>query len=96
MKGASWHRPNDTLGVAAAVNGLSGIHRQFFAAGGLGILGGDGTLSYGLEEVTEAYYDFQVYKSLHCAVDYQFFNHPAFNRDRGPVSVFGLRLHWEF
>ena len=21
--------------------------------------------------------------------------YPAFNRDRGPVSVFGLRLHWK-
>ena len=21
---------------------------------------------------------------------------PAFNRDRGPVSVFAARLHWEF
>jgi len=23
-------------------------------------------------------------------------NHPAFNRDRGPVSIFGGRVHWEF
>jgi hypothetical protein len=21
---------------------------------------------------------------------------PAFNRDRGPVSVFGARVHWSF
>jgi high affinity Mn2+ porin len=33
---------------------------------------------------------------VHVAIDYQFVNHPAFNRDRGPVSVFGARLHWEF
>jgi len=28
------------------------------------------------------------------AVDYQFISNPAFNRDRGPVSAFSLRLHW--
>jgi high affinity Mn2+ porin len=25
--------------------------------------------------------------------DYQFVKNPAYNRDRGPVSIFGLRLH---
>jgi high affinity Mn2+ porin len=29
-------------------------------------------------------------------MDYQFVVNPAFNRDRGPVSVFGTRIHWEF
>jgi high affinity Mn2+ porin len=28
--------------------------------------------------------------------DYQFVNNPAYNRQRGPVSVFALRLHAEF
>jgi high affinity Mn2+ porin len=32
-------------------------------------------------------------KSVHASFDYQFFKNPAFNRDRGPVSVFALRLH---
>ncbi|HWY72884.1 MAG TPA: carbohydrate porin, partial [Burkholderiaceae bacterium] len=34
----------------------------------------------------------------HAAVmaDYQFVVNPAYNRDRGPVSLFGLRLHAEF
>jgi high affinity Mn2+ porin len=29
-------------------------------------------------------------------LDYQFVANPAFNRDRGPVSVLGTRIHWEF
>jgi len=29
-------------------------------------------------------------------LDYQFINNPAYNRDRGPVSVFGVRAHVEF
>jgi high affinity Mn2+ porin len=28
--------------------------------------------------------------------DYQFIVNPAYNRDRGPVSVFGARVHTEF
>lgn len=96
IKGESWNRPNDTIGLAGVLNGLSRLHRDFFATGGVGILAGDGALTYGLEEILETYYDFQVWKTIHVSVDYQFINHPAFNRDRGPVSVFGARLHWSF
>ena len=28
--------------------------------------------------------------------DYQFIANPAYNRDRGPASVFGTRVHAEF
>ena len=96
VKGGSWHRPFDTLGLAGAINGISTIHQEFFEAGGTGILAGDGSLSYGLEGVLETYYDFQIWKTIRAALDYQFVNNPAFNRDRGPVSVFAGRLHWEF
>ncbi len=96
VKGESWNRPNDTIGLAGVLNGLSRVHRDFFAAGGTGILAGDGTLTYGLEEILETYYDFAIWKTVHATLDYQSINHPAFNRDRGPVSVFGARLHWSF
>jgi len=96
VKGESWHRPGDTYGLAGLLNGLSRVHRDFFAAGGIGILAGDGALSYATEEILETYYDIQVWKTIHVTVDYQFINHPAFNRDRGPVSVFSARLHWLF
>jgi hypothetical protein len=39
---------------------------------------------------------YAIWRSLHGALDYQFFTDPAFNQARGPVSVFGARLHWEF
>jgi len=96
IKGEPWHRANDTFGLAGAINAVARTHHEFFAAGGTGILAGDGALSYGLEELLETYYDFQIWKTLHGALDYQYINHPAFNRDRGPVSVFGARLHWSF
>lgn len=96
IKGEFWHRPNDTFGLANAVSGITRVHQEFLAAGGTGILAGDGALNYGLEDAVETYYDFQIWKTLHGALDYQFVVNPAFNKDRGPVSVFSARLHWEF
>lgn len=96
IKGEFWRRPNDTFGIADALNAATKVHQQFFAAGGTGILAGDGALNYGMEEALETYYDVQIWKTVHAAVDYQFIVNPAYNRDRGPVSVFGARLHWEF
>ncbi len=95
VKGDEWQRPGDTFGVAGIVSGASRSNQQFLDAGGLGIEAGDGALTYGSEKVMETYYDFQIWKPVHAAVDYQFISNPAFNRDRGPVSVFGVRLHWE-
>ena len=96
IKGESWRRPNDTFGLAGVLNGISGVHQRFFAAGGAGILAGDGALSYGWEKILETYYDFQIWKAMHGTLDVQFIENPAFNRDRGPVTVLGARLHWEF
>ncbi len=96
LNGELWKRPNDSYGLAGVISGASKIHQQFLEDGGLGILAGDGALNYGLEQELETYYNFQVYKNLHFTADYQFVINPAFNRDRGPVSVFGGRVHWEF
>jgi high affinity Mn2+ porin len=96
IKGESWGRPDDTFGLAGVLNGISHVHQDFFEAGGTGILAGDGALHYGWEKILENYYDFKIWKTIHAAVDYQFITDPAFNRDRGPVSVFGVRVHWEF
>lgn len=96
ISGNPWHRPDDTLGIAGVASGISTHARDFFAAGGTGILAGDGTLNYGWEKVLETYYDFKIWDNLHGALDYQYIVNPAFNRDHGPVSVFAARIHWEF
>jgi high affinity Mn2+ porin len=77
------------------VNGISAVHRQFLAAGGLGITVGDGKLNYGKEEILEAYYSFAMRWGVSVSPDSQFVVNPAYNRDRGPASIFALRLHWE-
>lgn len=96
IKGESWHRPDDTFGLAGLFNGISHVHQEFFADGGTGVLAGDGALTYGWEKILETYYDCALWKTMHAAVDYQYVVDPAFNEDRGPVSVFGARIHWEF
>ena len=78
------------------MNVASRVHRKFFEAGGTGILAGDGALSYRPEEILETYYDLGLPWHVHGTLDYQFVDHPAYNRDRGPVHVFAARLHWEF
>ncbi len=96
IKGEWWGRPDDTFGLAGVANGLSHVHQEFFEAGGTGILAGDGALNYAWEKILKSYYDCKIWRTIHAAVDYQFITDPAFNRDRGPVSVFAARLHWEF
>lgn len=97
INGKRWGRPDDTVGIASVVNGISGAHRAFFNAGGTGILIGDGRLpNYGLEKIIEAYYSYALTSSARVSVDYQFVGNPGYNEDRGPVSVFSTRLHYQF
>jgi high affinity Mn2+ porin len=95
VKGARWHRPDDTVGIAGILSGASREQIAFLKAGGTGILNGDGNLTYASEKVLETYYDFPIGKAARFTLDYQFVGDPAFNSDRGPVSIFGVRLHWE-
>jgi high affinity Mn2+ porin len=96
VKGSFWGRPSDTFGIGGAVNGLSAAHRDFLAAGGLGLLIGDGKLNYSNERIIETYYAYSISKNFTLTADYQFITNPAYNADRGPVHIFAGRLHGEF
>jgi high affinity Mn2+ porin len=96
MKGARWGRHEDTMGIATVINALSRPAREYFSAGGLGILIGDGQMNYGAEKIIEAYYSMRVNPQLNLSFNYQHVNNPAYNRDRGPVSIYGFRIHAEF
>jgi high affinity Mn2+ porin len=94
MSGERWTRPDDHFGAGAVVNRASGAAENFFNAGGLGILVGDGQLPHpGSERLLETYYSFALARGVRLSFDYQFIVNPAYNRDRGPVSVFGVRFH---
>ena len=92
IKGTPWGRPSDTIGIAGALNSISADHSNYLAAGGLGILVGDGALTYGPEAVAEAYYSLRVAKGLYVTADYQFLANPAYNAVRGPAHFFSGRL----
>lgn len=103
LSGLHWQRPDDRLGLAAVVEGLSDVHRAYLAAGGSGFLLGDGRLSYAPEQILEAYYRAQWSWSpegsalrLQLTPDFQYVRNPAFNQDRGPVRFYSLRLHLEY
>jgi high affinity Mn2+ porin len=97
LKGSSWGRKDDVLALAFVGNGLSRDHRDYLAAGGYGFIIGDGRLNYSPEMIAELYYKINAYqKKLWLSPDYQFILHPAYNIDRGPVHVLGIRAHVEF
>lgn len=96
VSGKQWGRDDDTFGIAGVVNGITKVHQAFLNAGGLGILVGDGMLPHpGNEEILETYYSFPVLTSK-VTLDYQLIVNPAYNRDRGPVSVLGVRVHMQY
>lgn len=96
VKGARWSRPADSAGVAVVRNSLSASHRAYLAAGGLGFFVGDGRLAYRPELVAEVFYNLAIGKTSHIGVNWQRIANPAYNRERGPVSVVSVRLHSDF
>lgn len=97
IKGASWDRGDDTVGVAAVTNMLSKAAQRYFAAGGMGILIGDGQLRHpDNENIVETFYTVALTPHLATTLDYQVIVNPAYNSDRGPISVLGVRLHAQF
>jgi high affinity Mn2+ porin len=96
IKGGKWKQPDDVIGAAFIASGISTANQAYLADGGLGILTGDGALTYGPEKNVELYYDHKFSKYFFGTVDYQFVDDPAFNMARGPVpGIFGIRLHFE-
>jgi high affinity Mn2+ porin len=97
LTGKSWGRTDDGLGLAGIVNGISATRERFLNAGGLGILVGDGKLPHpGTEQLVESYYRLGIDAWAQLTFDYQYVINPAFNTDRGPVSIFAVRIHAQF
>jgi high affinity Mn2+ porin len=97
LQGTRWSRAGDTLGFAAILSGISADRERYLNAGGLGILIGDGKLpNPGPEKIIETYYALSVFRYAHLTLDYQYVTNPGYNRDRGPVSIFAVRVHAQF
>lgn len=94
-------RPEDTFGIGLAINALSTPHRQYletgakygFASSSFFVGSGkNGQFNYGYEEIAEAYYRLQLSKYLSISPDAQYVRHPGYDKNRGPLWVYGLRL----
>jgi high affinity Mn2+ porin len=96
IKGNSWGRRDDTIGIAGVLNRISGEAQSYFEAGGLGLLIGDGRLNYAPEKIAEVYYAWHPLSYASITFDYQQVSDPAYNQDRGPVSIYGVRFHANF
>lgn len=95
LNGKLWKRPVDTWGLAVTTNGISKDHQQYLEAGGHGFIIGDGRLNYARETVLETYYKAQIASFIALSLDYQFAINPGYNKDRGPVHIIGVRVHFD-
>jgi high affinity Mn2+ porin len=86
-------RKNDVAGTSFTAGGLSAVHSQYLAAGGLDFLIGDGRLNYAPEYVWESFYSARLFPGFFATFDVQRDTNPAYNHDRGPVMIYSLRLH---
>jgi hypothetical protein len=93
LSGAHWRRTDDRFGIAGVADGISRLHQEYLAAGGVGFLLGDGRLNYGPEEILESYYRAQLGDYLQVGPDLQLIRHPGYNRDRGVARIVALRIN---
>jgi len=94
IKAARWHRKNDVVGTSLTAGGLSAVHHEYLAAGGLDFLIGDGRLNYAPEYVWESFYSARLFPGFYTTFDVQHDTNPAYNHDRGPVTIYSIRLHF--
>ncbi len=95
-KGNDWSRPSDKAGIAFVSNAIKRDHQNYLHYGGSGFLLGDGNLNYGRENILEWYYNAHLWRGFYAMVGGSFIANPGYNRDRGPVDIYALRLHAQF
>lgn len=96
VNGGLWRRGKDAVGVGYGISWISASHAAYLNMGGIDGFIGDGKINYSPEQVVDIYYKLNLISSAWATLDYQHIENPAFNADRGPVDVFGLRAHFEF
>jgi high affinity Mn2+ porin len=94
--GRRWQRSKDRAGVAFASNSISRDHQAYLSHGGYGFIIGDGTLTYGRENIFETYYTAHLWRGIYASPGFQHVVNPGFNQDRGPVNIPTFRLHLEY
>jgi high affinity Mn2+ porin len=96
VSGGAWGRAKDSAGLGYAQNRISAAHINYLNLGGVDGFIGDGRINYRPERNFEAYYNINLGKRFWLTLDAQRVNNPAYNADRGPVNLVGVRLHVEY
>jgi hypothetical protein len=96
IRGTRWRRQNDNIGLGYSQGWISQAHADYLGMGGIDGFIGDGKINQASEHVVEAYYRVALGTSAWITADYQRIWNPAYNADRGPVDIFGGRIHAEF
>jgi high affinity Mn2+ porin len=96
LRGTRWKRTQDSIGVGVAQNGISSAHASYLGLGGVDAFIGDGAINYKPERAFELFYNAALTKFFWLTLDFQRVANPAYNADRGPVTIYGFRLHAEF
>jgi hypothetical protein len=94
-RGARWGRAHDSAGVAYGQAWISASHAAYLARGGVDGFLGDGALRAAPERVAEVFYSLGLASWLSVSADFQEIWNPAYNADRGAVTIVGGRLHAE-
>ena len=95
LKGTRWKRKDDVVATSLTACGISAVHAEYLAHGGLDFLIGDGQLNYAPEYVWESYYSARLFRGFFASFDLQHDTNLAYNHARGPVWIPSLRLHLE-
>ena len=96
VKGTPWMRPADSVGIGYGQGWISDAHANYLSLGGVDGFFGDGKLNHASEHVLEVFYSYGVTSWMSVSLDFQHIWNPAYNADRGPVEIFGARMHAEF
>jgi hypothetical protein len=96
LKGTRWGRSKDSIGLGYAAGFLSKEHIQYLNLGGIDGFIGDGRIKYRPEQVVDIYYSYNVWNEVWVTADYQYIANPAYNADRGPVDIYGAKIHVQF
>jgi high affinity Mn2+ porin len=96
VRGTRWRRAQDSLGMGYAQNWISSAHANYLSVGGIDAFIGDGRIRNAPERAFEVFYNMAFAKFFWLTLDFQQVRNPAYNADRGPVNIYGFRLHTEF
>lgn len=84
------------MGIGYGQGWLSGTHVAYLGRGGIDGFIGDGAIRYKPERVVDVFYSYNLLSSTWLTADYQHIENPGYNADRGPVEVYGARVHVQF